>query len=57
MWRCGTENIQFLNYLGYDCLTEPKQYFSQLKQQKLQNTNYVGGIHVTFNSYFTNVLQ
>ena len=51
-----TENIRFLNYQGVQLFTEPKQFFSQLKQQKPQNTSYVDGIRVTFNSYFTNVL-
>lgn len=32
------------------CLTAPKQCFSQLKPQKPQNTCYIAGIHVTFNS-------
>ena len=52
-----TENIWFLTYQGVQLFTEPKQFFSQLKQQKPQNTSYVDGIRVTFNSYFTNVLQ
>ena len=54
---CTEQRTWFLNYQGVQLFTEPKQRFSQLKQQKPQNTSYVDGIRVTFNSYFTNVLQ